>query len=221
MLKSFLKADFHCHPLGDRYYPNPPDKLSDDDQKDIVSFLRAMAKTGVELLACTDHNTVLSGLWAKEQARSQKLPLIVVPGAEINVWGHTQRIHLLALNIKRNLSAGQLVLSQAIKEIHHQGGVAVLAHPVKYPQEIISNPEIFLEIDGIEVNNTSEGVFQTSGYLNDQSYYKDKFILQTTGSDLHWEPQNKISKGQFHPYFCVPTKWLLEKGIINIVDLLL
>ncbi|WP_027365330.1 PHP domain-containing protein [Desulfotruncus alcoholivorax] len=219
MLKSFLKADFHSHPLGDRYYPNPPKELTDDDKESIIGFLKAMAETGLEIIACTDHNTVLSGQWAKEQARREKLPLIVIPGAELNVWGYTQRVHLLALNIKSNLSTGQLGLSQAVKEIHHQGGVAILAHPVKYPQEIRSNPEVFNEIDGIEMNNASEGIFPTSDYLNAESRYNDKFIIQTTGSDLHWEPQNKINKGKSHPYFQVPTKWLLEKGIISPLDL--
>lgn len=216
-----LKADFHTHPLGDRYHNHPCRELSAIDKEDISRFLQAMASSGLHLIACTDHHSVVSGLWAREQAVLKKFPYIVIPGAEISVLGATQRIHLLALNIRTDISSRQLTLSEAAREIHRQGGVAILAHPVKYPHEISRNQELLYDLDGIETNNFSEGEFSVEHYLDRKSCYRDKFILQASGSDLHWNPENdhtfNVKRTRFS--FGVPVRWLLEKGVIGAGEL--
>lgn len=215
--KDFLRADFHTHPLGDRYYPYPPKELTPVDKENIRQFLCDMAQRGLDILACTDHDTVISGLWARELAAREGIPMVIIPGAEVSVLGSTERMHLLALNIKTSLPARRLPVREAVKEIHRQGGVAILAHPVKYPQEINNDPDLLLDLDGIETVNVSEGVFPADRFLDHMSCYQNKFILQTTGSDFHWEAQGRSGErvGQNHPYFRVPVQWLLEKGVVS------
>lgn len=191
------------------------------DKENIRQFLHEMARRGLDIIACTDHDTVLSGLWARELAIREGLPLVIIPGSEVSVLGATERMHLLALNIKIALPARRLSVQEAAREIHRQGGVAILAHPVKYPQELSINPDLFLDLDGIETVNVSEGVFPVERYLDKNSCYRGKFILQTTGSDLHWEaPSLSKERGkQSHPFFRASVRWMLDKGIVSEEEL--
>jgi len=217
----FLKADFHTHPLGDKYYPNHFKELTANDKENIFQFLSELSRRGIDILACTDHNTVLPGLWAREIASKEGLPLIVIPGIELNVRGATQQMHLLGLNINRDLPTSRLSIQEAAEEIRKQGGVAILAHPVKYPQEISHNPDIFHSLDGIETHNASEGTFLTNRLLDEYSRYQGRFILQTTGSDLHWEQTGHPRPGNSvkHPFFKVPASWLIEKRLLTREEL--
>jgi predicted metal-dependent phosphoesterase TrpH len=220
-LPKYLNADFHTHPLGDKYYYNPPHALSTNDQVNISRFLSAMANRGLQLLAITDHHSVESALWAREEAARRGYPFIVIPGAELVVLGASQRLHLLALNIKADLTQHRLTLRDASEQIRSQGGLPILAHPVKYPQEVYRNPGIFEELDGIETVNLSEGVFPVEHFLDRDSCYKGRYIQQTGGSDFHWIPESAAPIGLYHPVvpFRVPTEWLLKTGLIESFEL--
>ncbi len=219
----YLHADLHTHPLGDKYYYHPSRQLSSADRDAISRFLYSFCSSGLHLLACTDHHSVASGQWAKEEASRRGYPFTVIPGAEVVVLGASQRLHLLALNISADLAVSRLTLKEAAAQIRRQGGVAVLAHPVKYPQELKKNPELLISLDGIERVNLSEGIFEADRYLNGNSCYQNRYIQQTGGSDFHWNPDESgaspasIYRKEFP--FHAPVRWLLEKGLLSNAEL--
>lgn len=216
MLPDRLTADLHTHPLGDRYCHSPVGKISPGDREDIRAYVHHLVSRGIQVAACTDHDMVAGGLFARELAAREALPIIIVPGVEMSVLGKTQRLHLLALNVEMDLPASKMSLREAVREIHEQGGVAVLAHPVRYPHEIKLDPEMLDYLDGLEVFNGAEGAFDIGLLLDENSFYRRRFIMQTAGSDEHWE-RGRASGGAPGPdcSFEAPLEWLVEKGIIS------
>ncbi|MCL6611911.1 MAG: hypothetical protein K6T66_10280 [Peptococcaceae bacterium] len=216
MLPKTLTADLHTHPLGDRYCRRPVKMISREDRKDIRAYIHHLISRGVQVAACTDHDMVAGGLFARDLAAGEGLPIIIVPGTEVSVLGRTQRLHLIALNIQRDLPASRLTLREAAREIHAQGGAAVLAHPVRYPHEIKMDPGMLECLDGLETCNGSEGVFDAGHLLDAESRYGRRFILQTAGSDEHWERDRAARSRNCHACsFEIPVSWLVEKKIIS------
>jgi len=211
-----LIADLHTHPLGDRYCHSPVRQINREDRRDIRDYLRHLVARGVQLAACTDHDMVSGSVYAREIAVEDGLPIIIVPGAELTVLGKTQRLHLLALNIQKDLPASKMTLREAAREIQAQGGMAVLAHPVRYPHEINLNPEMLEYLDGLEIHNRSEGIYQAGHLLDRESCYRRRFILQTAGSDEHWE-RDRLNTPviQAACSFELEVAWLVEKNMIS------
>ncbi len=211
-----ITADLHTHPLGDRYCRHPVTSISREDCRDILSYLHHLVSRGIMVAACTDHDMVAGGLLARELAVRECLPIIIVPGTEVSVLGKTQRLHLIALNIERDLPASKMTVREAAREIHSQGGSAILAHPVRYPHELKLDPEMLDHLDGLEIFNGSEGIFDASHLLGPDSRFGRRFILQTAGSDEHWE-RDRATTGS-HQAACnfeIPLDRLVEKKIIS------
>lgn len=212
-----LAADLHTHPLGDRYCHHPAAKICREDREDIKTYVHHLVSRGIRIAACTDHDMLAGGLLAREVALRESLPIIIVPGSEVSVLGRTQRMHLLALNIERDLPSSKLTVREAANEIHAQGGLAVLAHPVRYPQEINIDPEMLCWLDGLETVNGAEGTFNANHLLDERSRYGGRFIMQTAGSDEHWEKgRANTGTNQAACSFEIPVRWLVEKNIITL-----
>lgn len=211
-----LTADLHTHPLGDRYCRRPVKKLTVEDRKDITAYMHHLITRGIQVAALTDHDMLAGGLLARDMALSLNLPIIIVPGTELSVLGKTQRLHLLALNVSADLPSSKMTLREAVREVHAQGGIAVLAHPVRYPHEIRLDPEMLDYLDGLETVNSAEGVFDTRRLLNENSCYGRRLILQTAGSDEHWE-RGRTAHGPAPAArgFEMPAAWLVENGIVT------
>lgn len=211
-----LTADLHTHPLGDRYCHRPVKRITGEDRKDITSYIYHLIARGVQVAALTDHDMLAGGLLARDMALSLNLPIIIVPGTEVSVLGKTQRLHLLALNVSTDLPSSKMTLREAAREVHAQGGTAILAHPVRYPHEIRLDPEMLHYLDGLETVNSAEGVFDTSSLLDENSCYGNRLILQTAGSDEHWERGHAAhvpapsARG-----FEMPAAWLVENRIVS------
>lgn len=210
-----ITADLHTHPLGDRYCHRPVTSISREDRRDILSYLHHLVSRGIKVAACTDHDMVAGGLFAREEAARECLPIIIVPGTEVSVLGRTQRLHLIALNIERDLPASKMTVREAAMEIRAQGGTAILAHPVRYPHELKLDPEMLDYLDGLEIFNGSEGTFDASHLLGPDSCYGRRFILQTAGSDEHWERRAATGSNQAACNFEISLDRLVEKKIIS------
>lgn len=212
-----LNTDLHTHPLGDRYCHSPVGNLSREDLRDIAAYVEHLVARGVQVAACTDHDMLAGGLYARDLALERNLPVVIIPGCELSVMGKTQRLHLLAFNIERDLSSSKLTLREASREIHSQGGIAVLAHPVRYPQELNLDPDILSFLDGLETVNGLDGIYNTERLLDSDSRYDQKYIIQTAGSDEHWERgcSNPVIGTHTAPYYKVPAELLIKQGFTN------
>jgi len=216
--KSFrLNTDLHTHPLGDRYCHSPVGNLSREDLQDITAYVYHLVARGVQVAACTDHDMLDGGLYARDFAQERNLPVVIIPGSEVSVLGKTQRLHLLAFNIVSDLPASKMTLWEASREIHSQGGIAVLAHPVRYPQEINMDPDILNFLDGLETVNGLYSIYNTKNLLDSDSRYGRRFIMQTAGSDEHWERDRSESgiSPWTAPHYKVPVEFLIRQGLIK------
>lgn len=108
-----LEADFHAHTAWSDGTLSP------------FGVVRQAARRGLDVIAITEHNTVLPSRAGKAYTEAMGGPL-VIRGEEVT----SARFHVIALGIHDTVSPGRDV-QQAIDEIHAQGGVAIAAHPVQ------------------------------------------------------------------------------------------
>ena len=165
----FGKADLHIH-----------SKYSHDAFSPIKKILKKADERGLNLVAITDHN-VISG--AKEAEKiSEDFKVKVIVGEEVD----TDEGDVLALFIKE-LIPPHLPLKEALKEIHKQGGLAIIPHPSNWllgglPIKAIS--ENYKDVDGLELFNAS-----IAGAINRKKITKfNKKIFHltaTASSDAH------------------------------------
>ncbi len=108
-----LEADFHAHTAWSDGTLSP------------FGIVRQAARRGLDVIAVTEHNTVLPSRAAQTYAELTGGPLVVT-GEEIT----SARFHVIALGIHDTVRPKESV-QQALDEIHAQRGVAIAAHPVK------------------------------------------------------------------------------------------
>src|SRR5258708_12380267 len=109
--------------------------------------------TDLDVIAITDHDCIDGAFLARDMIARQGSQIAVIIGVEIS----TAEGHLLALDVERLIPAG-LSMDETIQEIHEQGGLAVVAHPLSRwcPSATITTLSNFRHLpDGIEVYNAS------------------------------------------------------------------
>ena len=120
------RADLHVHPLArveGAYDPAP--------------WLQALIQSGLDVVAITEHDRV--DLAQDLRARMQRLntgPQIIM-GAEIT----TQEGHLLGLFLHEDVPYG-LSLAEAVRAVHDQHGIAVIAHPLLPSASCVSGKNV-------------------------------------------------------------------------------
>lgn len=169
MKSIFGKADLHIH-----------SDYSRDAFSPIKEVLKRADEINLDLIAITDHDTMEGVKQAEKIAPEFKVKLI--NGEEIS----TKEGHLIGLFIENFISPGKLILD-AIREIHSQGGLAIVPHPLtRLSQGVSLNTlfQIFKEVDGIETFNAS-----WLGWINQKKVEKlnSQFfhLAQIGGSDAH------------------------------------
>jgi hypothetical protein len=113
----------------------------------------------LDVIAITDHEDAAGGLRARELAASRGYNIQVAPGAEVT----TLQGHLLALFIERCPRSFRRI-EQTLEDIHAQGGLAIVPHPMSWLtrslsyrtiDRIITRAEPGITFDGIETHNPS------------------------------------------------------------------
>lgn len=188
-----MKLDLHNHPLGHRYYYDNtfPATLTARDEADICALLQFGIKRGLDVIGITDHDFALPGLWAANYALQQNLPLRVIAGCECELYYNSEWIHLLALKITEPLIYTAFTTpADLARQVHHQGGIIVLAHPMNYTQAIYHSLKNI--VDGIEYRNGAaerrgrqpfSPVLDADGYsglrlYNSDYHYPDKPVQE-------------------------------------------
>lgn len=171
------KADLHLH-------SEHSDGMA--SVREILEFVEH--KTDLDLIAITDHDMFDGARDALELAAKRKYRFAVIPGMEVT----TLEGHLLALGISKPIKSLQR-LDSSIAQIHTQGGVAIIPHPMSWLIRSVGQrgivriqndpaPEVYF--DGIEALNPSiagQVTVAKTKRLNKMLFH----LPETGGSDAH------------------------------------
>jgi len=171
------KADLHIH-----------SEHSDGMASVAEIFEYVEQHTDLDLIAITDHDMFDGARAAQELLAKRKYRFDVLTGMEVT----TREGHLLALGISKPIKSLQR-LDWSIAQIHEQGGVAVIPHPMSWLIRSVGQrgilrilndtaPEIYF--DGIEAMNPSiagQVTVAKTKRLNETRFH----LPETGGSDAH------------------------------------
>lgn len=134
------KADLHVH-----------SKHSSDSFVSARSILQTAEKKGLDLIAITDHDKIIGAVEAQKISSEFKVKAII--GEEVG----TKEGHLISIFIKERIAPKRPILD-TIKEVHKQGGLAIIAHPFNLfyrGVKLKTLMQIYKELDGIELFNAN------------------------------------------------------------------
>jgi predicted metal-dependent phosphoesterase TrpH len=171
------KADIHIH-------SDHSDGMASVEE--IMDYVEH--KTDLDLIAITDHDMLDGSEAARELAARRRYRFGVITGMEVT----TIEGHLLALGINRPVPSLQS-LAKTIAQVHEQGGICIVPHPMSWLIRSIGrrgimrihdypSPDIYF--DGFEVMNPSfAGRVSASQarHLNETALH----LAETGGSDSH------------------------------------
>jgi hypothetical protein len=136
------RADLHIH------------TLASDGVSSVAQVLDAAVAQGIDVVAITDHERVDSALAATAMAQARGLPLEVVVGEEVSTRGG----HVIGLFITERIRPWGSLRS-AVAQIHDQGGLAIVAHPlVPYPLTCASGRSVEKLLDDADAKFHPDGV---------------------------------------------------------------
>jgi predicted metal-dependent phosphoesterase TrpH len=144
--------------------------------------------TDLDVIAITDHDLFEGAEQARELVAQRRYRFQVIMGMEVT----TREGHLLALGIERPVRSLQR-LDRTLAEIHAQGGIAIIPHPMSWLIRSVGqrgilriladpSPEVFF--DGIEALNSSFAG-QVSGAKTRELNRGIFRLPETGGSDAH------------------------------------
>jgi len=148
-------------------------------------LINAARRRGLAGIAVTDHDTIAGGL---DVAAAAPPDLLVVVGAEY----YTDIGDIVGLFLVREVHSRAAV--DVIDEIHDQGGLAVLPHPMRGHPAI---PDAVLEaFDAYEALNSRAGWFDPRAAPDSQKGWgalTGKPVLASSDAHLPWEVGNAFT----------------------------
>jgi predicted metal-dependent phosphoesterase TrpH len=131
-----LQLDLHIH-----------SRHSWDSLLDPKKILKIAEKRGLNIIAITDHNTINGALDALKEKQKLESQIEVIVGAEIQ----TNAGDIVGLFLNEEITSREI--GDVIDEIHDQGGVVLLPHPLKgHKMPIIKT--VLKDIDLVELLNS-------------------------------------------------------------------
>ncbi len=106
-------ADIHMHTNASDGVPTPGQLLD-----------HVQARTNLDVIAITDHDTLEGALRARDLMAAAEYRFQLIVGEEVS----TREGHLLGLFLEKRIAPGQSI-ERSIDLIHEQGGLAIVAHP--------------------------------------------------------------------------------------------
>ena len=170
------RADLHIH------------TLASDGVSSVSEILESAEAAGLDVIAITDHERVDAAHAARAMAEARGMRVQVVIGEEISTRGG----HLLALFIDKRIRPWG-PLRSAIAQVHDQGGLAIVAHPlVPYPltcasgrtiRRLLDDSDTAVHPDGVEAfNPTTAG---TRWGARAPKFVADLGVAALGSSDAH------------------------------------
>jgi predicted metal-dependent phosphoesterase TrpH len=160
-----LLPDLGRHPIVTDTNPPTPGRadlhihtLASDGVSSVAEVLERAEAAGLDVIAITDHERNDAAHAARAMAEARGMRVQVVVGEEISTRGG----HVLALFTEKRIRPWGSLRS-AIAQIHEQGGLAIVAHPlVPYPltcasgrsiRQLLDDADAAVHPDGIEAFN--------------------------------------------------------------------
>ena len=169
------RADLHIH------------TLASDGVSSVAEILGAAEAADLDVIAITDHDRIEAGLAAKAFAEAHGSSVAVVIGEEVSSRGG----HVVGLFIEKRIRPWQSLRS-TVAQIHEQGGLAIVAHPlVPYPlcasgrsiRRLLDDPESAVHPDGIEAFNPTTARMRWSRRAPD--FARETGLAALASSDAH------------------------------------
>lgn len=155
-------------------------KFSFDSLSEPKNILSAAKRKGLNGIAVTDHNTIKGGIEVRKINHDPHF--LVILGAEIA----TEIGDVIGLFLKKEIESRNSI--EVVEEIHLQGGMAVLPHPLKGHA---LNEEILRKIDVIECFNSRTSKENNKKAIELADRCKKPVIA---GSDAHFCSEIGASK---------------------------
>lgn len=159
-----MKLDLHIHSSHSR-----------DGVASPTDIIRRCRQLGLSGLAITDHNVIDGSLEAQVLGRTEGI--LVVGGLEVS----SADGHILAYGVRELVPRG-LSAAETVDRIRASGGVAVAAHPVRFPSGIGLEAARGNPFDGVEVLN---GGSSARANRRARVMAGSLGVSQTGGSDAH------------------------------------
>jgi hypothetical protein len=144
-------------------------------------MVRAAKERGLSGIAITDHDSV--GGWRGALKAGKELDVLIIPGEEVSVFRDEKLLaHVLGLFLEDKIKAR--AMPDVAEEIHDQGGLAVIAHPLdRFRRPYTDLKKHLGYFDAIEVFN-SHTLFAGDNQIAREFALKNKKPM-TGGSDAH------------------------------------
>jgi predicted metal-dependent phosphoesterase TrpH len=154
-------------------------RWSFDCSMDPAKVVRLAKARGLDAIAITDHDEIEG---AREAQRAAGGDVLVIVGEEID----TRAGDVLGLFLKEKISTDDPL--EAIRAIHDQGGLAILAHPFTKTKSV--DDPVARALDGCEgFNARHSGVASIEGSDPEPriaAFAKEYDLSLTAGSDAHF-----------------------------------
>lgn len=169
------RADLHIH------------TLASDGVDGVEAILAAAVAAGLQVIAIADHERIDAAVVAQRIARERELPLDVIVGEEIT----TRNGHLVGLFLTKRIRPwGRM--RDAVAQVHDQGGLAIVAHPlVPYPlcasegtvRRLLDEADPARRPDAIEALNPTTARMPWSARV--PAFAFETGLTQVASSDAH------------------------------------
>ena len=159
-----MKLDLHIH-----------SGYSRDATASAIEIVKRCKSIGLDGIAITDHNEIKGSLEAYSVAAAEGI--VVVRGVEVSA----KEGHVLALGVGELIPRG-LTVRETVEKIRAAGGVAVAAHPGRFPSGIGIKRARTIDFDAIEVLN---GGSSSRSNARANAVAKHRGLSMTGGSDAH------------------------------------
>jgi predicted metal-dependent phosphoesterase TrpH len=169
------RADLHIH------------TRASDGVSDVATILEQAMRAGLDVIAITDHERIDAALAARSMAEQVGSSLEVIVGEEIS----TRSGHLVGLFLRQRIRPWQS-LRASVAQVHEQGGVAVVAHPlVPYPlcasagaiRRLLDDPDTAVHPDALEAFNPTTARMRWSRRV--PAFAEDVGVAAVAASDAH------------------------------------
>lgn len=170
-----LQGDFHAHTRFSDGFLSPLDIVDQAERR------------GLDVLAVSEHNQTFPGKLARAWSEFVHGPTIVV-AEEIT----THDYHMLAIGIEDRIDARRS-LSDAIDDVHAQGGVIASAHPT-FRFAKAYTPDIIAKLDATELmhpiayqgKNSGIGAWEEMRDFYEDAKANGHFLTPLGNSDYHF-----------------------------------
>ncbi|MDQ1371743.1 MAG: hypothetical protein QG582_658 [Candidatus Thermoplasmatota archaeon] len=159
-----MRFDLHVH-----------SRYSRDASAQPSVILRRAKQMGLSGLAVTDHNSIDGSFEARSLAKSEGI--LVVSGLEVS----TSEGHVLAYGVRELIPRG-LSAAETVDRVRDAGGIAVAAHPMRFPSGVGLEAAENVRFDALEVLNGGSSSRANAAALK----LSDRLSRpKTGGSDAH------------------------------------